>query len=338
LNVRIAEVPLIKVVERGLYCEEGNFFIDPWGGVDLALITHAHADHARAGSSRYMASRWTEPFLKKRMGNGISVETVSYGEKKKIGDTWVSFHPAGHVLGSAQIRIEHRDEVCVVSGDFKRMPDPSCEPFEVVPCLSFITEATFGLPVYSWPPGREVAREILKWWQSYSEGPSLLFCYALGKTQRVLAELVGLTDRSAYLHGAPAAMTEIYRKAGIKMLDTFPVSEKEKAYDFRGELVIAPPSAHRSLWMKRFENPQTAFVSGWMQVRGSRRRMGYERGFVLSDHADWSGLVRTARETEAENVFVSHGHTEVLARYLKEELNRNACPLSTLFEGEREID
>ncbi len=328
--------PLITVRPEGLYCAAGNFYIDPWKPVDTALITHAHADHAYSGHQHYYATAISEGILRRRLGKEINLSNVTYGEKLKIGDTWVSFHSAGHVLGSAQVRVEHKGEVWVASGDYKRDADPSCDPFEVVECDRFITEATFGLPIYRWDSGDAIAQSIFQWWQSDPTRPSILFCYSFGKSQRVLAELANITDRTVYLHGAVHTLTEIYREVGIKMLPTVPVSQMEKSYKFEGDLIISPPSGHRSSWMKRFKRPQTAFASGWMAVRGARRRRGYERGFVLSDHADWPGLISTIKQTKAKQIYVTHGQNDVLSRYLTEEMGITASPLKTLFEGETE--
>ncbi|HEY9764025.1 MAG TPA: ligase-associated DNA damage response exonuclease [Trichocoleus sp.] len=328
---------LITVRPEGLYCEKGDFFIDPWQPVTQALLTHAHSDHARSGSSHYVATGLSEGVLRRRLGDAIALQPVDYGEKLKLGETWVSFHPAGHVLGSAQIRVEWQDEIWVVSGDYKRCPDPSCTPFEVVPCTTFITEATFGLPIYHWDPGAVTARQIYEWWQSDLSRASILFCYAFGKAQRILSELTQFTDRPVYVHGAVEVLTEVYRQAGVPMLPTIPTASMPRSYTYQGDLVLSPPSGHRSTWMKRFKHPQTAFASGWMAVRGARRRRGYERGFVLSDHADWPGLLQTVRETGAETVYVTHGQTEVLSRYLREIDQINALPLKTLYEGEADI-
>lgn len=325
---------LITVRPEGLYCEAGGFFIDPWRGVDTALITHAHADHARSGSAHYVATNASTGILRQRLGQGITLRGVAYGEPLKLGETWVSFHSAGHVLGSAQVRVEHRGEVWVVSGDYKRCVDPSCAPFEVVECDTFITEATFGLPIYRWESGATTARRIYDWWQDDPQRASILFCYAFGKAQRVLSELTQLTERPIYVHGAIHTLTEIYRQQGIAMVPTRPTSQQPRDHNYAGELVLAPPSGHRSSWMKRFKRPQTAFASGWMAVRGARRRRGYERGFVLSDHADWPGLIHTIQATQARRVYVTHGQSDVVARYLREALNLEAMPLDTLFEGE----
>ncbi|MBE9179539.1 ligase-associated DNA damage response exonuclease [Oculatella sp. LEGE 06141] len=328
---------LITVHQEGLYCEQGGFHIDPWRPVDCALITHAHSDHARSGSHHYLATHRSEGILRRRLGNDINLQGVEYGQKIKLGNTWVSFHPAGHVLGSAQIRVEYRDEVWVVSGDYKRNDDPTCDAFEVVPCDTFITEATFGLPIYKWQTGKQTCQQIYDWWQGDRDRPSLLFCYAFGKAQRILGELTQLTEQPVYVHGAVHVLTEIYRQAGIAMVETIPASELPRSHSFNGALILAPPSAYRSTWMRRFPQPQTGFASGWMAVRGARRRRGYERGFVLSDHADWQGLVDTVLQTQAKTVYVTHGQTEVLSRYLSEVHHINALPLNTLFEGEGDI-
>ncbi len=222
----------------------------------------------------------------------------------------------------------------MISGDYKRCADPTCIPFEVVPCDVFITEATFGLPIYRWDAGEPIAQQIYEWWQSGPDRPSLLFCYALGKAQRILGELKKFSDRPVYLHGAIQTLTEIYRQAGVEMIATLPASDKSRSDSFQGELILTPPSAHRSSWMQRFQHPQTAFASGWMAVRGVRHRRGYERGFVLSDHADWRGLVNTVLQTNAQTIYVTHGQSDALSRYLREVHGLNAMSLKTLFEGE----
>lgn len=326
---------LIRVEKAGLYCEAGDFYIDPWMPVKNALITHAHGDHARDGSMFYTASRKSIPILHHRLGEHIPIQGYEFGEKFRMGNAWVSFHSAGHILGSSQIRIEANNQVWIASGDYKRTPDPSCDPFDVQECDHFISEATFAIPVYNWEPGHVVAKQIKDWWFSDPERPSMLFCYALGKAQRVLTELAKLTDRKVYLHGAMNELTEIYRREGVPMLPTSLVTDMPKDYSFKGDLILAPPSAHRSPWMKRFKEPQTAFASGWMQVRGNRRRKGYEKGFVLSDHADWNELNQTIRETKAHTVFLTHGRTDVLARYLGTQ-NINVQLLQTEYADEEE--
>ena len=357
---------MLEVDDTGLYCPRGGFYIDPWRPARRAIITHAHADHARPGSDEYWATRSSEAVLRLRLGDDTVLHTLEYGERVQFSDVTVSLHPAGHVLGSAQVRLELDGEVWVVTGDYKRDPDPSCEPFEVVPCDVLVSEATFGLPVYRWPDPCALRRDLLQWWQGYTEGPSILFCYAFGKTQRILAELALAMEEAkdckvdvyptaspsndeavpafsspaeippVMLHGASVHLTAAYRDAGITMLPTVPASEIPRADPCNGRLVIAPPSAHRSPWMKRFRQPQTAFASGWMQIRGNRRRRGYERGFVVSDHVDWSSLIETIRDSGAHTVYVTHGQGGPIVRYLREEMGLRAGELSTLYEGESE--
>ena len=326
---------MIERTHDGLYCRAADAWVDPWRPVPRALITHAHADHARPGCGEYWAVASSEGVLRQRLGQDITLHPVQYGEEHWLGQCRVSFHSAGHVLGSAQIRLEVDGEVWVVSGDYKRDADPSCDPFETVPCDVLITEATFGLPIYRWQTGAEVAEEIRAWWQSDRQRPSLLFCYAFGKAQRLMAELNAIgVDDEVLLHGAVETVTRHYRAAAVPMTPSRPVSDLPRSDTLAGRLVLAPPSAHRSSWMRRFRSPQTGFASGWMAVRGARRRRGYERGFVLSDHADWPGLIQTVRQSGARKVYVTHGQSDVLARYLREIEGIEAEPLETLFEGE----
>ncbi|NQV10966.1 MAG: ligase-associated DNA damage response exonuclease [Cyanobacteria bacterium] len=326
---------LIQLTPQGLYCPAADAWIDPWRPVPRALITHAHADHARPGSGAYWAVASGEGVLRQRLGQAIALTAVDYGQELKLGDATLSFHSAGHVLGSAQIRLSAGAETWLISGDYKRDADPSCAPFEPVHADVLITEATFGLPIYRWQPGREVASEILSWWKAAPERPSLLFAYAFGKAQRLLAELAALgVEEEVLLHGAVQTLMAPYRSQGIVLPPTRPVSELPRSESLAGRLVIAPPSAHRSVWMKRFKAPQTAFVSGWMAVRGARRRRGYERGFTLSDHADWDGLLRSVHDSGARQVYVTHGNSDGLARYLREQEGIAAEPLQGAFEVE----
>ena len=319
---------LLELTPQGLYCPAAAAWIDPWRPVPRALITHAHADHARPGCGEYWAIGASETILRQRLGATINLIPVDYGQLHRIGDARVSFHSAGHVLGSAQIRLEAGGESWLVSGDYKRCADPSCAPFAPVRADVFITEATFGLPIYRWRSGAQVAADIVQWWRGAPQRPSLLFAYAFGKAQRLLAELAAIGVREeVLLHGAVEALMPAYREAGVVLPPTQAVSALAKGESLAGRLVIAPPSAHRSVWMRRFKLPQTAFVSGWMAVRGARRRRGYERGFVLSDHADWPGLLQSVKESGARQVYVTHGNSDGLARYLREVEGLSAEPL-----------
>ena len=326
---------LIRLTSRGLIGPNEDFHIDAWSRAPINLVTHGHSDHARGGSDEYWCTPETAQILRHRISPDLKIRTVPYGEKVRIGKTWISFHPAGHIYGSAQIRIEREGEVWVVTGDFKRDPDPTCAPFEVVPCHTLITEATFALPIYHWAPMAETAREIYDWWQwcKVEKVTALIFAYSLGKSQRILAELMNYTDEEVLTHGAVENLTAIYRAAGVAMLPTRRIQESAEKEDFTGRLVLAPPSAHRSTWMKKFRAVSTAFCSGWMAVRGIRRRRGYERGFVISDHADWLGLTRTVTEAGPERVLVTHGDSETFARFLRETRGLAADALRTVYGG-----
>ena len=330
---------LIEPTDSGLYCDAGGFYIDPWTPVERAVITHAHGDHLRPGSAAYLCSRRSERLVRQRLGEGAPVSSVDYGEAVAINGVRVSLHPAGHILGSAQVRVEHRGEVWIVSGDYKRVPDPTCDPFEPQRCHAFITEATFGLPVFRWDPPEQTVREICDWWDEMRSAgrPAVLFGYALGKAQRLLAELTRCTDRPVYVHGALDELNEVYRAAGVAMVPALRATEQARGRSFAGELIVAPLSARGNVWMRRFGDHSSAFASGWMRVRGARRRRAYDRGFALSDHADWDALVATVADTGAERVYVTHGYTEQLARYLGG-LGIDAQPWRTRYEGEPESE
>jgi len=303
--------------DEGLYCEAGDFYIDPRGRVERALVTHAHSDHARSGHTHYLVSQSCLPLIKLRLGADISVEGIPFGERRKIGDAVVSFHPAGHILGSSQIRVEAGGRVWVVSGDYKPQPDRSCESFELVKCDVFVSECTFGLPVYRWEPEAVIHQQINQWWQENAElgRPSMLFAYSLGKAQRVLAGL----DPSIgpiFAHGAVHPFLPVYQESGVSLPDV--KKPKEGDGDWAGAIIVAPPAVEDAGWTRRFKGTIRAFASGWMAVRGARRRRNLDRGFVLSDHADWSGLLEVIEGTGAEMIKLTHGDGDPLARYLRE--------------------
>ena len=330
---------LIEPTPHGLCCDAGGFHIDPWQPVARAVITHAHGDHLRPGSRSYLCAAAALPVVRRRLPPDAQVTAVGYGETVVLDGVRVSFHPAGHVLGSAQVRVERNGEVWVASGDYKLAPDPTCAPFEPVRCHTFITEATFGLPVFRWQPTELVVDELLAWWgdMQRAERPAVLFVYALGKTQRVLAELVRRTDRHVFVHGALAGLIDVYRDAGMVMAPTRVATDQPRGTSFAGELILAPVLARGTIWMRRFADHAAAFASGWMRIRGARRRRGYDRGFVLSDHADWPSLLQAVAATRAERVFVTHGYTAPLARYLTTR-GVDAQPWQTGYEGEPETE
>lgn len=326
--------PLVVAREAGLYCPQGDFYIDPWRPVDRAVITHAHGDHARPGHARYLAARSAEPLLRTRLGD-IALDTLDYGTPVQLQDARVSLHPAGHVLGSAQVRIEVRGEVWVVSGDYKLEADATCTPFEPVRCHAFITESTFGLPIYRWQPQADILADIDAWWQRNAAAgkPSIVFAYSLGKAQRILAG-IDASIGPIVCHGAVARMNSAYREAGVALPPTLRASEIDKAA-LRGALVIAPPSAQSTPWLKRFGDYSDAFASGWMQLRGARRRRAVDRGFILSDHADWPGLEQAIRATGAERIYVTHGYVPVMVRWL-DDIGYDAYAFETQFGGEQD--
>ena len=333
-------VDLIVARPEGLYCPPGDFYIDPWRPVDRAVITHAHSDHAHAGHGHYIAQHDSAPILRRRLGEDITLQTLAYGEAIEHQGVRLSLHPAGHVLGSAQVRLEHGGQVWVASGDYKLENDGTCAPFEPVRCNTFITESTFGLPIYRWPAQPALFTEINDWWRRNAEAgrPSVLYAYALGKAQRLLHG-VDAGIGPIISHGAVEPINEIYRAAGVRVPPTLAVSDESvnKALLARA-LVIAPPSAARSSWLRRFgPDLSDAFASGWMQLRGTRRRRGVDRGFVVSDHADWPGLQQAIRATGAERVFVTHGSVAVMVRWLREEQGLQAQGFVTEY-GDQEDD
>lgn len=328
-------MPLLRLTESGLYCEEGDFFVDPWRPVDRAVVTHAHSDHARPGSRSYLCAEPGADILRARVGEDASVSTVRYGEAVSFGSTRVTLFPAGHILGSSQILIENRSQRIVVTGDYKTEPDPTSAPFELVRCDTLITESTFGLPVYAWPDQLETFRLINDWWgRNAGEGrTSILFAYALGKAQRVLAG-VDATIGPILTHGAVERVNGFYREQAVDLPRTRYATDRTiPAEDRRRALVVAPPSANGTTWLQRFAPFSTAFASGWMTVRGRRRQRSVDRGFVLSDHVDWNGLLRVIEESGASQVFPTHGFSDSVARYLTER-GLESTPLRTRFEGE----
>ncbi len=320
-------VPLLESRDSGLYCPGGDFFIDPWAPVARAVVTHGHSDHAWPGSDAYLTTRIGGALLRARVGGEARIRTVEYGEQFTIGDVRVSLHPSGHILGSSQVRIEKGGEVWVVSGDYKLGPDPTCAPFEPLRCHTFVTESTFGLPIFRWRPQAEVMAGIHSWWAANREADltSLLFAYQLGKAQRLLAAL----DPAAgpvHAHEAVESFSRLYREQGVAL------PEAASGTIPPGALVVAPPGSQNSAWARSLGKISTAMASGWMRIRGTRRRRSLDRGFVLSDHADWDELLRAIDSTGAETVWVTHGFRAPLVRWL-EEHGRRAVAIETHIPG-----
>lgn len=326
---------LLEFTDRGIYCPQANVYLDPWKPVDKALITHGHSDHARFGHKNYLCVESSLPIIRHRLQlSEQSTQSVKYGETLNIHGVKFSFHPAGHIPGSAQIRVEYKDEVWVFTGDYKLEPDNLSEPFELVRCHSLITESTFGLPVYRWKPQQEVFNNINAWWRkNQSEGKvTVITGYTLGKGQRILKN-VDASIGKIFVHGAVDVMTKILQSQGIALPEFERVTPDHKKNDFEGALVVCPPSATGSLWMRKFYPYSLGIASGWMSLRGARRRRGADRGFALSDHVDWKDLNRAVKETGAERVFVTHGYAEVFSHWLNDQ-GVEARVVKTAYEGE----
>jgi putative mRNA 3-end processing factor len=331
----MTEKTLVSITPRGLYCDAGDFYIDPWRPVPRAVVTHLHGDHYARGCGSYLLSEDSRHIAPLRLGDDASIQPLAYGETTTMNGVTISLHPAGHILGSAQVRLEHQGYVLVISGDYKRDVDRTCAPFEVVPCHTFITEATFGLPVYRWESQAQVFDQINAWWRdNQSQGKaSLIYGYSLGKAQRILAGL----DPSIgpiYTHGAVELLTNVYRESGIDLPPTIYANDADTK-DFSDAIIVAPPSARGTRWIRRFGDVSQGYVSGWMRIRGVRRQRAVDRGFVLSDHVDWTGLMTTIRETGAERIGVTHGYVTVVTRWLREQ-GYDAFPVETRYRGERD--
>jgi putative mRNA 3-end processing factor len=326
--------PLLSFTDRGIYCSQADTYIDPWRGVDRAIITHAHSDHARGGSTRYLAHPITKQLMHARIGKELAVDTLWPGQVGTINGVKFSLHPAGHIPGSMQVRVEYRGEVWVASGDHKRAADGISEAFEPVPCHTFITECTFGLPIYRWPEPAKVFADINAWWRGNAEKGvcSVISAYSLGKAQRVMAG-VDPTIGPILVHGAVANMNTVLAGCGIVLPAWEQITKETPKERFRNALVITPGSTVDSPWTNKMRPYRTAMASGWMQLRGWRRRGNLDRGFVLSDHADWDALLLAVKETGAERIIATHGYTDVFSQYLRS-VGYNATAESTEFAGE----
>lgn len=324
---------LLEFTAKGIYCPPAKVYLDPWKPVERALISHGHSDHARWGHQHYLCTNAAKPVIRYRLGN-VNLASVAYNEPTTINGVQFSFHPAGHIIGSAQIRVEHKGEVWVFSGDYKVQNDQLAEPFEPIRCHHFITESTFGLPIYKWETQAVVMQQINDWWRTNaSEGKaSIIGAYALGKAQRILQN-VDPSIGKIFTHGAIENTNEVLRKQGIKLQKTHRITAAYKKKDYEGALIIATPSAMQSNWMRRFPAASTALASGWMTLRGARRRRSVDRGFILSDHADWDGLNTAIRETGASKVYVTHGYTNIFKKWLTEK-GIWAAEVKTDYQGE----
>ena len=325
----------LRVVPGGLWCEPGGFFIDPTRPVERAVITHGHSDHARPGNRHVLATAGTLAIMRARFGDELgAAQALDYGATVTIGDVRVSLHPAGHVLGSAQVRLEHRGTRVVVSGDYKRRPDPTCAGFEPLPCDVFVTEATFALPVFRHPPADQEIDKLLRSVALYPERAHVVGVYALGKCQRVIALLRRAGHNGPiYLHGALATLCELYEAHGVALGPLVPATGAAKD-DLKGKIVLAPPGATHDRWARRLPDPVTALASGWMRVRQRARQRGVELPLIISDHADWDELNQTVDEVGAPEIWVTHGREEALIHHVARRGIRARALSLTGFEEE----
>lgn len=326
---------LIEFTESGLYCRQGDFYIDPWRPVNRAVITHAHSDHARIGSKHYLCHRFTAPLLKLRLGD-VNIQSLEWNEKITINNVQVSLHPAGHIIGSSQIRVSFNDDVWVVSGDYKTEDDGISGVFEPVRCNTFISESTFGLPIYKWKKQEIIYEDIRQWVTgNMAAGKTpVLIAYSLGKAQRVL-QCVSSVTNNIFAHGAIWNVHHALLTAGRNLPHIQRVTPEMPKEAYTNSVIIAPPSADGTPWMKKFYPYSIGVCSGWMQVRGNVRRRNADAGFALSDHADWNGLLSAVKATGAEKVFVTHGFQSAFSRYLNENGILSA-EVKTEYGGEEE--
>ncbi len=326
---------MLKFDTKGIYCPQADVYIDPWQPVNKALITHAHSDHARMGSNSYLCHLDSVPLLQLRLGADIRVQGLVYKEKITINGVEISFHPAGHIIGSAQVRLAYKGEIWVVSGDYKLQHDGISVPFEPVNCHHFITESTFGLPVYHFPPPEQVHADINNWWQQNAEQGvnSVIIGYALGKAQRIIHHL-DKNIGNIFVHGAVDNVNKILQAHGLFSGNAVRIMPEMNKKDINGAMIVAPPSAIGTSWMNRFQPYSLGICSGWMQLRGARRRRSADRGFILSDHCDWEQLNTAVAATGAEHVYVTHGYQAVFSRWLREEKGLQAYEVETAYETE----
>ncbi|WP_162073341.1 ligase-associated DNA damage response exonuclease [Chryseobacterium fistulae] len=328
---------LITFTNKGIYCPQGNFYIDPWRPVDLAIITHGHADHARWGMKKYLCHHFTKPILHQRIGTDIQCQSVEYGEVITLNGVKVSLHPAGHIIGSAQIRLEYKGYVSVVSGDYKIQNDGLSTPFELVKCNEFVTESTFGLPIYHWLEVEDLNKKLQNWvlLNRENQKTSVFIGYSLGKAQRIMEAVENVGN--IHVHYSIGKLNEAFEKVGIH-LPSYEIPDfRENTKQLQNEIVIVPPALLDSNIIKKIPNPAIAICSGWMQVRGARRWRSADAGFAMSDHADWNGLLEVVKATEAEIVHVTHGQTEVFSKYLNE-IGMKADIVETLYGDDDETE
>ncbi|MBS1781221.1 MAG: ligase-associated DNA damage response exonuclease [Bacteroidetes bacterium] len=330
---------MVSFDDNGIYCAQADVYIDPWKPVGKAIITHAHSDHARWGMGSYLAHHDSIPVLHYRLGQDIKAQGLAYGESIDINGVRISLHPAGHIWGSAQVRLEYKGEIWVVSGDYKLQHDGISQPFEPIQCHSFITESTFGLPIYNFPDPLTVHQEINNWWrQNKEEGKNtIIIAYALGKAQRILKHL-DTSIGNVFTHGAVDNINKLFEQTIGALPPARRIDATIDKKEIEGSLIIAPPSALSTPWLRKLNPYKLGICSGWMQLRGARRRRGADRGFVLSDHCDWEQLNTAIKETGASNIYVTHGYKSIYAKWAQDEYGVKATEVETLYTGEQVDD
>lgn len=325
---------LLNLTECGIYCSAGDFYIDPWRPVQKAFISHAHSDHARSGNATYICHKHTTPILELRLGNLNNFRSVDYGESISVNGVKITFHPAGHIIGSSQIRVEHNGRVEVFSGDYKTSQDGLSTPFEPIKCHHFISESTFGLPVFKFSDTNQIATNFQDWVKRNNEKGlnSIVFAYSLGKAQRI----VNLSPENVevFVHDSIFKTNQVIQSAGISLNAYQHANEFDKLKN-QGALIITPPATMDSKWLKRFEPYSTAYASGWMQIRGNKKRLAVDKGIVISDHADFQGIIEAVNATGCEKVSFTHGYADFMARHFSEK-SLEATVLKTDFMGDHE--
>ncbi len=320
--------PLIIQENRGLCCKSAKIWIDPHKPVQKAIITHSHADHFTSGCSEYICSIETGFLLRKRFGNKINIKTIDYDQEISINGIKFSLHPSGHILGSSQVMIRSVDEKWLITSDFKRQYDKTCLNYEKLKTDFLICESTFGLPIFNWEPTSKIINDITNWVNQSEDATSILFCYSLGKAQRLLSEFDSKKIESIYAHRSINNINMIYKKLGIELIETKNFDNNIEINNLKNSLLLLPPSLNNKNFLKKFKKMQTGFASGWMSIRALKKRSGFDKGFTISDHADWNGLIKTIKESEAKSIFLNHGDGESLAKYLRENEDINIKPLN----------
>jgi len=309
---------LIRQKSKGLYCEPADIWIDPYKPVEKAIVTHSHSDHFTKGCREYICSIETGLLLKKRFGNNINLKTFEYDESFLINGINFSLHPSGHILGSSQLKIIAGSETWLITGDLKRQKDKTCKSYEKLITDFLICESTFGLPIFNWESTEKIIDDITKWVTQSEDSTSILFCYSLGKAQRLLSELNSKNFKNIYIHKSIKKMNTVYKNLGIELVETKTFDNDSEIKNLKNSLLLLPTSLNNKNFLKKFKRVQTSFASGWMSIRALKKRSGFDKGFSISDHADWNDLIKTIKESEAKRVFLYHGDGEYLANFLRE--------------------